>query len=394
MNIKKVLQRSWQMLWNYPALWLFGAVLALVGANIIYPGPTFVNENTDEWIKIKLTDSAMIQLPGADMTIDLTAPDGVRVVIPDSVSWSEFRDLVEELNLEESINLWPILIEFAVILVCALVVGTVTRYIAETSLIRMVDEKDATGTPISLREGFRRGLSIRTWRLFILDLAAGLLGVLAFIVVLGLIAVPILLAIGRSESVLVTAGIGTIGLFILAAYLWLAGSTVLSLVMQTIRRVCVIEGQSVPASIRQGVKLTKNHFKDFGLIWALWIGFRLLWLPIGGLMILLLAPLLLLTTLAGVAVSGVPAVLVAVISGMFTSEITSWIMGALAGLPIFIFVVISPILFVNGLLEVYLSSIWTLAYRELRELESTMRAPAPTVGTTVPKPGPAGLEIS
>jgi hypothetical protein len=34
-----------------------------------------------------------------------------------------------------------------------------------------------------------------------------------------------------------------------------------------------------------------------------------------------------------------------------------------------IVVMISPILFVNGLVEIYMSSLWTLAYRDLKATE-------------------------
>src|SRR5512147_266206 len=109
MNLNIVLQKAWQMLWNYRALWLFGAVLALVGSSMIVPGPWFDRENNDQWTKIKITDTATIQMSGADMTIDLTAPEGVRIITPDDATWHELHDMVEQLDREASINLWPIL---------------------------------------------------------------------------------------------------------------------------------------------------------------------------------------------------------------------------------------------------------------------------------------------
>ncbi len=60
------------------------------------------------------------------------------------------------------------------------------------------------------------------------------------------------------------------------------------------------------------------------------------------------------------------AALVAGSIALFMEGYTPWIMGALAGLPIFILVMISPILFVSGLVQIYMSSIWTLAYRDLK----------------------------
>jgi hypothetical protein len=63
------------------------------------------------------------------------------------------------------------------------------------------------------------------------------------------------------------------------------------------------------------------------------------------------------------------------ISGVVMNGATPWIMGTLAGLPIFFIVTILPLLFVSGLKEIYLSSIWTLTYGELRA--NDLPAPAP-----------------
>ncbi len=372
-----VLQKAWQMVWHYQLLWLFGAILALVGANTIYLGGWPDQQNNDQWTKIKLTDTTTVRVPGADMTIDLAAPGGIRIIPAPGTSWGEFRELVDVLNREASINLWPILIELAVILGGSLGLGVVARYIAETAVIRMVNEAAATDKRLGVREGLRRGLSLSAVRLFLLDLVVGVLGALAFIVVFGLAVAPILLAIGSHELVLITAGAGTFGLLVAAVYLWLAASAVLSLVMQTIRRACVLEEQGLLTSIRQGVALTKQHLKDVGLLWLVWMGIRLVWAPISALIVILLAPVLLLTILGGSALGGVSAVVVAVAARLFVGGATPWIMGALAGLPIFIVVMVSPILFVSGLVEIYKSCLWTLAYRDLKAAERPAQAPAP-----------------
>jgi hypothetical protein len=375
MNLSTVLQKAWQMLWHYRALWLLGAVLALVGANTIYPGYWPDRDNDDQWTKIKMSDTVTIRVPGADVTIDLTAPEGVRIITKDGTSWREFRDMVDVLNREASINLWPILIEFAVILAGLLLLGVIARYIVETAVIRMVYEAEATGKRLGVRGGLRRGVSFRAGRLFLLDLAVGVLAALAVIAMFGLAVAPVLLAIGSHEAILIAAGLGTIGLLALAGCLWLAASAVLSLVLQTIRRACVLEDQSLLTSIRQGVTMTKHHLKEVGLLWLVWMGIRLVWAPVGALILILLTPVLLLTILAGVALGGVPAALVTAITSLFMRGATPWIMGALAGIPIFIVVMASPMLFVSGLVEIYKSCIWTLAYRDLRAMERLVQAP-------------------
>jgi hypothetical protein len=210
----------------------------------------------------------------------------------------------------------------------------------------------------------------------------------AFVLVFGLAIAPILLAIGSREAVLITVGVGAMGLLVLAAYLWLAAGAALSLVLQPIRRACVLENQGLLASVRTGIRITLHHLKEAGLIWLIWMGIRLLWIPLGALVAILLAPVLLLAVLTGVALSGVPAALVALVTALFTSGATPWIMGLLAGIPIFILVAVSPVVFVNGLVEVYISSLWTLAYRELKALERPVQAPAPRAQAAA-APGPA-----
>ena len=184
-----------------------------------------------------------------------------------------------------------------------------------------------------------------------------------------LAAAPLLLAVGSHEAILITVGVGTFGLLVLAFFLWLAVSAVLSLVLQTIRRLCVLEQQSLRASIRQGIILTKHHLKEVGPLWLVWMSVRLIWVPLLVPVMILLVPFLMLTIPLGVALGGAPAALVAGFTALFMEGYTPWIMGILAGLPIFIVVMISPILFVSGLIQVYLSSVWTLAYRDLKAME-------------------------
>jgi hypothetical protein len=51
-------------------------------------------------------------------------------------------------------------------------------------------------------------------------------------------------------------------------------------------------------------------------------------------------------------------------------------MGALAGLPIFILVIVSPLLFMSGLVEIFKSCIWTQAYRDLKAMHRPVQADA------------------
>jgi hypothetical protein len=382
MNLNTILKKSWQMLWNYKALWLFGAILALVGANTISLSfwPEWLNndwENNNQWTKIKLSEATTLRIPGADMTIDLTAPGGVRIISPEGITWREFTDLVDELDREASINLWPILIESVIILAGLFLLGLIARYITETALIRMVNDTEHTGRRLTVWEGFRKGFSFRAGRLFLLDLVVSLLAAVAFMAVFGLAVIPLLLAIGSRETILITIGVGILGLLVLIFFLWLAISAVMSLVLQPIRRACVLEQQGLLDSIRQGIMLTAHHWKEIGPLWLVWMSIRLIWLPLLVPVMILLFPFLLLTIPLGAVLGGGTAAIVAGSIALFMEGYTPWIMGALAGLPIFIVVMILPILFVSGLVEIYMSSIWTLAYRDLKAIEIPIQTPTP-----------------
>ena len=376
MNLNTILKKAWHMLWNYRALWLFGAILALVGVNAIYPPAWFDWQNTDQWTRIKLSEETTLQVPGAEITIDFTAPGGIRIINENGITWGEFNDLVDLLDREASIDLRPILIEFAVILGILLLFGLFARYITETAVIRMVSETEETGKRLSVWEGMRRGFSFRAGRLFLLDLIVGLLFAVISIAVFGLTILPLLLVIGSQKAIPITIGVVTfVGMLILAFFLWLALIAALSLVIQIIRRFCVLEQQGLLASIRQGVRLTKHHLKDVTPLWLVWMGLRLIWVFLIVPVMLLFIPFLLLTIPLGALLGGGPAALVAGMTALFMEGYTPWIMGALVGLPIFIVVMISPILFVGGLVEIYKSSIWTIAYRDLKAMELPAQVP-------------------
>src|SRR4030042_4591623 len=227
MNLNTILKKAWHMLWNYRALWVFGAILALVSVNTIYP-PAWPNwENTNQWTRIKLSEETTLQVPGADITIDFTAPGGFRIINENGITWREFNDLVDLLDREASINLWPILIESVVILAGLLILGVVARYITETALIRMVNETEETGGHLGMWEGLRKGFSFRAGKLFLLDLVVGLLLAVISMAIFGLAILPLLLVIDSQEAIPITiGGVTFVGTLILAFFLWLPLSDV------------------------------------------------------------------------------------------------------------------------------------------------------------------------
>jgi len=69
--------------------------------------------------------------------------------------------------------------------------------------------------------------------------------------------------------------------------------------------------------------------------------------------------------------SGTLALVVGGLTGLALEGATPWVLGAAVGIPAFLLVLAAPLAFVGGLLEVFLSSTWTLTYRQLRSVEAS-----------------------
>jgi hypothetical protein len=368
-NVQKVLKQSWNIVWRHRALWLFGAILALTTVNGIYlafdPGWGIRGEP----VAVRLSDQSTIYLPGADF-IDLEGLDRTLIQIDDADQEELRMFFAGELTAD-----WiprgvrAVLIALGVVAASMAIVGLIGRYVAEAALIRMVNEGEETGERPGILRGLRLGFSRSAWRLFLVDIVIHL----PVLLVLGLGFVLTLLplvfwALGGTPPGISGALLTTGGLFLII-FLSFIVSAVLSLFVQVIRRACAVEGLGLTDSIGRGLTMVRRHFKEVALIWLIWIGTRLAWMVASIPVIIILSPILFLFLLAGVAVGAVPALLV---GGLLTSTLAApfaWAVGALAGLPIFLLVMLAPMLFLGGLVEIFKSSTWTLAYRELRALE-------------------------
>jgi hypothetical protein len=389
MDYGRVLKRALEMGWRYRVLWLFGAILALTATNGFYFGYDWVQD--EDWYKagaripIRVNEDTTIYLPGEGLAIDLTDPGGISIEV-DGREWLGFEELFTEVIPHD---VWVILIAFGVVLGGMIVVGTVARYVAEAALIRMVSDTEATGQAPGLRRGLRLGFSRSAGRLFLIDLLINLPLTVAFVLLFLLALSPLLLWISGSTAAGIAGTTATAGLFFLAIALSLVVSVVLSPLVQMIRRACGVEGLGVIASIRRGFAVARGHLKETVVVWLIWVGIRLLWMFATVPVFLVLLPLTLLFIVAGAALGAVATVMVGGLLTLFFEGAVPWIVGAVAGLPVFILVMIAPMLFLGGLVEVVKSSIWTLTYRELRALESAAREPAPEAGVSGLEAAPA-----
>jgi hypothetical protein len=241
----------------------------------------------------------------------------------------------------------------------------------------MVDAAEETGERLGLRRGLRFGFSRTAWRLFLIDLLLFLVRALVLLVLLALALSPLLLWFTRSTPARVAGTVAAVGLFFLWFLGTLAVGAVLSLLVQVMRRACAVDGLGVRASIRRGLATVKGNLKQTLVVWLVWMGVRLAWMLAAVPAMVAILPVTLAFILAGALIGGVPS---AVVGGLLTPFLEGpfpWIVGGVVGLPLFILVMITPMLFLGGLVEVYKSGVWTLTYRELRAAE----APEPSAAS-------------
>jgi len=357
MDAVKILKRAWQILWSYRALWVFGVILALTAGGGFGRGGGGSGGGGGD---------------GSRGPNNFNGPPGERF----SEGMRGLRDWLDRglppLNIsQEDLNalLW-VGIALVVMLVILAVVMAIARYVAETALIRMVDEYEGSGAKVSIRQGFRYGWSRTSWRLFLINLLVNL-PVFLFLLILLLVGVGIYFLVSQGNQVLTITGIvGGIGLVFLSIFLVVVVSVVLTLLRNFFWRACVLEGLGVRASLRRGFEVVRQNWKSVGLMWLIMLGLGIGWAIASILAFIMLIPVMLATALGGIIVGGLPGLLVVGITSLFLGQPLPWLVGAVVGLPLFLLVAFSPVIFIQGLAMTFSSTVWTLTYRELNTLQS------------------------
>lgn len=377
MDSTQIFKKAWNLAWRYRALWLFGFLLALTVNNALWLGLLPNDEEVVVENRVYFTDSFIITFPGEGLTIDLRPPDGPVVKI-EGLEPGWYRELTKNIRASD---IWALLITMGIGVLISAILATLLRYTSLAAVIRMVDENERRDQRVNVWGGLRLGWSRVAWKLFLIDLWIGVLSFLAFSLLFMLAISPFFLFIieGVGENTASVVGITMLGLVTLTLFgiLALAAGLVLSITRPVMYQACGVDGLGAWASIGQGFRLLRTRFERVIVTWLVWLGVRLGWgIALIPLMILL-APVLLLTLLIGVVVASVPTLLGAGIASLFVGDVFAWIIGALFGFPLFLVVTLSPLFFLSGLVEVFKSSFWTLSYREFRPLaEVEAEAPA------------------
>jgi hypothetical protein len=326
MDYTKVLKRAWHTVWNYRALWIFGVILALTAGG-----------GANNWVQYSFRGEDFSQR-------------GLRI---------------ERIPPEVVSTLLAIGVGLACLVVLLIVVVAIARYVAETALIRMVDDHEETGQKRRMRQGFRMGWSRSAFRLFLIDLLIGLPLAATFILLFLLAVAPLLLWATESTAAGALGTAITIVLGLLVVLLAIVVAMILSVLMPFFRRVCVLEGLGVTEAIRQGYAVVRRNLKDVVVMWLITVGLRIGW-------VIVMIPVVLLVLVVSGAVGGLLALLAGGLTGLAFEGPMPWIVAAVVGIPVFILVMAAPLSFLGGLFEVFLSSTWTLTYRELRAKAAPM----------------------
>jgi hypothetical protein len=368
-----ILRKAWRTAWTYRALWLFGVVLALVASS--WTPYALVDRDRDRgWDGITVTT-----LPGETFwqalrrSVDVASREANQAL-------SEV--LAETLGISAQVNAFAIAAALVALVLAAIIVAKIARYVSETALIQMVGTLEETEERLTIRQGLRLGWSHKAWRLFLMDVLVDVGATMAVLALFVAILGPLPLWVGGSEGVIFTFAFLTGGLVLAATAVVIAGAVIVSVMKRLAHRACVLEDLGVLAAIRQGWRGVWQHLRDTGLMWLIVTGAHLTWTFVS-------APLVVALIGTGLILGGLPGVAAGGLVDVFAAEDTAIAVGLALGVPLFLLILVAPLVLLSGLLEVFLSALWTLTYRELRTMQAVERETVPVLGPSSLKTAPA-----
>ncbi len=367
MDYTKVLKRSWHIMKNYRAVWIFGIILALTtvswGAALWFgDGGEDGDRQLVRW-ELSAKDQQWLE-----RNLGIHLP---RTFVLTRADLEERGTFVLEDDLPERVaKTLPTIAKVLATVATTLFIGVpIARYVAEAALIRMVDEYAETEKMHSVQEGLRLGLSIVAWRMFWIDVVVftALIAVTCLLFVPAL--VPVLLVIDGQLSAILIGSTVALGLVFLGAALVVITWTVGTLWVRLARRACALDGLGVIDSLRQSYSTMRQQARGVAPVWLAMVAVELTY-PF------LITPVVIVLLGAGVVVGGLATLLVGSLARQVVALATAWMLAGTLGVTTFILVFTVPLAILGGLREVFQSSTWTLAYRELRALEGLQPTPA------------------
>jgi hypothetical protein len=354
----KILKRAWHILWSYRALWVFGLILALAGA-----GSSSGNGSNSSSRRDANSQGSQQQPLPEDM--------GEAFKQATQEIQKAFNEGLDEVGIPRGDLNTLIGIAVAFVIFC-MVLGliiAVARYVAETAVIRMVDEYENTGSKMTIKQGFRIGWSRTSWRLFLINLLVNLPLFLGMILLLAGVGIAIFQSMTRGFQTPATFVIlALVGLMFLVIFVVAIITIFLGLLRHFFWRACALENLGVRESLSRGFQMARENWKNVGIMWLVMIGLGIVWAIVSIIAIIVTIPVVVVTTVAGALVAVIPVLLAGGLTSIFLSGWLPWIVGVLFALPLFFTIAFSPWLLLGSWQTVFASTVWTLVYRELKAL--------------------------
>jgi hypothetical protein len=370
------------MVARYRTLWIFGIVLGLATFSweMVLLGNLDDDSPPPRGIVITPLDGETFY-DALERTVQQELDEAEREL---SLALREFDPFfLRVLGRRVAVEFLTVLAVLAAAFAVTLIVAKFARYVSEAALIRMVGDYEDTGERLGIRRGLRLGFSRTAWRFFLIDLVIDVPVIGAFLALFALSFLPVVFGIQGSTPATVIAGsLLTGGLFAVGVVLAILAGTFLSVLKRIFRQACALESLGAMASIRRGWAVVRRKPIDVFVMWLIMLGIGLGWALAIALSFLVLFPLLILSIILGSAAGALPAYLVFLLSSLIFEGALPVLLAVMVGLPIFILVMLAPWWCLGGLMEVFKSSAWTLAYRELRAAADEQTAKVPAVDAT------------
>jgi hypothetical protein len=349
MDYSYIIRRAFQITWNYRALWIFGILLAVTAGSIGRGGQGGVNYSFQ----------SPREIPG------IPWPPPQFPTIPFEIA--------------------NILVTLGILLICLFfifgIIGAVVRYVSETAAILMVDSYEETNAKVSVSSGFRLGWSTRALRVFLIDLLFSIAIFVIALILLFFAGAPLLLWLTETEAGRIAGVAIAVGLFLIVFLILFLIGIAYSLFSQFFRRAAIMENLGVFDAIGRGFSLVIRHLGQVILVGIILFVITILW---GVLMIPVVIGVLISAGLLG----ALPGLLAGWIATFFTQGNAPIIIGIFFGLPAFLLALLAPLLWLNGLFELYQLSAWTLTYRQAARMDHRGLIPAARASLrTGPDPG-------
>ncbi len=100
-------------------------------------------------------------------------------------------------------------------------------------------------------------------------------------------------------------------------------------------------------------------------MWLIMMGLGVVWMIVSFISFFVLLPVAFFTAIFGAAIAAIPGLILVGFFSIFLSGPLPWIVGGIFILPLFFTLAFSPWILLTAWQQVYVSTVWTLTYREI-----------------------------